>query len=331
MSKHRTLSESISGEVSNVTPLQRFSWKLQVVAVRVVVFLINCLPERAANCLGTNLGRLTFLIVRDARAKTLENIAFVRTDLDEAQQLALGKESFESLGLLIAEWARLYKLSPEEILARIEYRGVEQLKESMDQGKGVILIGAHHTNWELMFVAVAGHLTQLGAETLGVGRPLRNAELYDLVLSVRNKTGAKTVPQKVLGLMRGLRKGGVIGLLVDQYWKDRRGGVLVPFLGRPAWTTMGPVFIAKRTGASVHPVSLHRLENGKHEIVYGEKIEMPDSGDEQADLVEGMRRINHEVEEIIRRDPSAWLWMQHRWRKSPELKAFLEQRKASKS
>lgn len=59
-------------------------------------------------------------------------------------------------------------------------------------------------------------------------------------------------------ILRALRRGAVVGLLVDIYTPQRRGGILVPFSGRRAWAAAGPATLALRTGAPILPVWIRR-------------------------------------------------------------------------
>lgn len=319
----------------------RLRWKLSLWIVKAIVWLVNLLPRRAARCLGRALGSWSFSFIGKRRKKTLDHLAFVYPDWSDAQRVAVARESLANLGVFFVEWAELQKLSHDAILRRTVFRGTENLQRVAARGKGVICVGAHFGNWEWMLVSVAAQLREIGFETMAVGRDVGNPDLYRWIVEVRNKTGAQTHPQKMLSLIKGLRRGAVLGLLIDQYWREERGGVLVPFLGHPAWTTVGPAALALQTGAGVIPVMIRRLPDDRHEIVYGNEIVLddlavqkdvasadvrnglsPEECQEQRVFAKGMRRINDAISEMIRQDPSAWLWFHHRWRKTPGFREF---------
>lgn len=328
----------------------RVRWKSSVAIAKALVCLLNLLPYAFSCRLGSRIGALCFACLGRRRIKMLDHLAFVYPDWTRTQCIATARASFANLGRSFVEWALLQTLSPAEILQRTTYRGTENLQRIAARGKGVICVGAHSGNWEWMLVSVAAQLRELGLETLAVGRAVGNPELYRWIVDVRGKTGAQTYPQKMLPLVKGLRRGAVLGLLVDQYWREQRGGVLAPFLGHPAWTTTGPVALAMQTGAGVLPVSIRRLADGTQEVVYGEEValehlEIAEVAQADADgdalaseeerqarrdrraFAEGMRRINAAVGEIIRQNPGAWLWFHHRWRKTPDFRAFRRSRR----
>jgi len=57
-------------------------------------------------------------------------------------------------------------------------------------------------------------------------------------------------------LVKALSLGESVGLLVDQRVPD---GVLIPFFGRPAPTTVSPARLALKFGASIVPTQCQRL------------------------------------------------------------------------
>jgi KDO2-lipid IV(A) lauroyltransferase len=51
-----------------------------------------------------------------------------------------------------------------------------------------------------------------------------------------------------------------------------------------------------------------------------EPVEIVNTGDREADIVENCARFNRVLEEWVRKYPGHWLWMARRWRrkKSPD-------------
>ena len=44
-------------------------------------------------------------------------------------------------------------------------------------------------------------------------------------------------------------------------------------------------------------------------------IELPDTGDQEADKIALMTNVNHWIEDWIRNTPEQWLWLHRRWGK----------------
>ncbi len=61
------------------------------------------------------------------------------------------------------------------------------------------------------------------------------------------------------------------------------------------------------------PARVKRLEGARFRLTVYPPMELPDSGDRQADVAETMRRVNALLEEWIRARPEQWLWLHNRW------------------
>ena len=113
-------------------------------------------------------------------------------------------------------------------------------------------------------------------------------------------------------LLRHLRSGGVLGVLVDQDVR-RLAGEFVEFFGREAWTPTGPAALAVKTGAAMISVFLVR-RGDSYRVVIGERIETPAAGTKAERVRELTRRFTAATEQVVRAHPEQWAWMHRRWR-----------------
>ena len=146
-----------------------------------------------------------------------------------------------------------------------------------------------------------------------VARALEETGLNELLLGFRRRFGTATLERGAPGaarrLLRVLRAGGSLGMLIDQ--DTRVEGVWVPFFGRPAFTPVGAAKIALRQGAAVVPAFIERLADGTHLARFHPPLDLP------ADEVEATALMTRAIEEQIRRVPEQWVWMHRRWRRQP--------------
>ena len=92
-------------------------------------------------------------------------------------------------------------------------------------------------------------------------------------------------------------------------------GVLVPFLGHPAWTSPVLAILSLLTRAPVVHLACVPVEGGRYRVSLRPPIEPEGEGPEaEAALT---RRYMEEVERDIRLRPELWLWMHRRWRTDP--------------
>ena len=278
------------------------------------VAALQALPERWALATGAAVGHgFAGLDTRGCRLARA-NIALIFPNWSDREREALLRSSFEELGRNAAEWARLPLLSPREVKARVEIRGLEHLEKALAEGRGVVIATAHYGGWELMLRAVGAALPEL--EITAVGRAQPNPYLQRMISRRRNLAGSPPLAQDARSILRALRRNAAIGLLTDHYLSQRRGGLLVPFLGIPAWSNPGPATLALRTGSPLLLAHTHRLGGSRHRVQL-EPRELPASEEQQANVAALTARINEDIGRLIRRQPEHWLWATHRWRASP--------------
>jgi KDO2-lipid IV(A) lauroyltransferase len=221
------------------------------------------------------------------------------------------------MGRIVVEWARHPRLSPEAIQERAEFHGLEYLDKALQRGRGAIVVTAHYGHWELIPSALRFRLPQF--EVTPTGRTLVNPFVHAMVASRRNLGGGFVLERDTAEIIRALRRNAAVGILVDLRRSRKRGGILVPFLGRQAWTTHGPATIARRTGAAVIPAFTRRSHGLRHRIEFLPELEQPHGGGLHADTAAATAALNDALGRFILAEPSSWLWVHRRWRGSPDL------------
>lgn len=286
---------------------------LEYYGARALLLLLSLVPGRLRFWLGRRLGDLYRLVDRRHRLRAEENVKEI-LGLDGAAAKAFVRRNFRNYGMILAEFAMLARISGRELLERIDDDGLTRLLGKLTaEGRGVVLIGCHYGNWEWSSAAMGA----LGLEGGAIGRPLDNPRLNEHVKWCRERLGFKLFDKRG-AIRRGLaalRKGQVLGLLFDQ--DAGPGGVMSPFLGKPASTMAIPVELAMRAGSPLVVAALRRLPGGDARFVvrYGPAPLRPDPGadpeTETKRLVDG---LNAELGRIILEEPDQWLWIHRRWK-----------------
>jgi KDO2-lipid IV(A) lauroyltransferase len=219
------------------------------------------------------------------------------------------------MGRVAVEWARHDQLTAEEMLARVDFHGLEHLEKALARGRGAIVVTAHYGHWELIPSALRFRLPHF--ELTPTGRTLRNPWVQTMVASRRNLGGGVVLERDTAEIIHALRRNAAVGILVDLRRSRKRGGILVPFLGQRAWTTHGPATIARRTGAALIPAFTRRSQGVRHRIEFLPELEQPRGPDLYADTAAVTAALNEVLASFILAEPSSWLWIHRRWRRSP--------------
>jgi KDO2-lipid IV(A) lauroyltransferase len=289
--------------------------------VKWMVSLIRILPRPAAVGLMGRIGWLAYFLLSRARRDTERHLHLAYGDQKTNPEIRdMARQVFVDLGRNAADAIRLPVLIRQGLDRFVKCTGAEHLDRALARGRGAIIITGHIGSWELL----GAYLAHRGYRLAGVGAELYDPRLNKMVVEMRELAGYPTIPrgpQGVREILRWLRSGGVLGILIDQ--DTRVDGVFVDFFGRPAYTPIGPVVLAQKTGAAIVPVAIHRQADGSHLVEFRQEINLQCTGDLRADRVENVRRCSKAVEEFIRQHPTQWVWMHERWKTQPEEKADL--------
>jgi len=292
-------------------------WRLEAGLAQLAVGLLCALPERAAIRLAALGGSAARRLSPRYRERARTNMRIVFPDWSDARLDSLLRENFREMGRIVVEWARHARLSPEALLARVEFAGIEHVEKALARGRGALVVTAHYGHWELIPSAARYRLPHV--EVVPTGRTLNNPWVQQMVASRRNLGGGVVLERDTAEIIRALRRNAAVGILVDLRRSRKRGGILVPFLGRRAWTTHGPATIARRTGAALIPAFTRRTVGARHRIEFLPEIPPPRGGDLHADTAAATAALNDALASFILAEPSAWLWVHRRWRGSPDL------------
>jgi len=290
-------------------------WLLQMGFLYAVTLPIGVMPLRMALGLGSLMGSMVHFIWGSRRRIAVDNInRVIRAGLIDSSVSAAGiaRENFRNLGRAVAEIVRIYHGFGDKILEGVEVRGIDNYRKADEKGRGVLLITGHCGNWELLALALSLKVSPVSA----VARPINNPYLNGLIERVRKRYGNSVIYKKgaLRAIISRLRNGGTVGMLIDQSVLPAEG-VVVDFLGRPAWTMKSPVLIARKTGASVVPVFIRRKIGGGHLLEIHPEVELSDGKDLEKAVLEDTERFTSFVERYVVENPAEWLWIHRRWKR----------------
>ena len=286
-------------------------------AARALLRGLAALPDPTGLAFGAALGRcwarLGMPRVRDARV----NLRIAFPHWSEAERERVLVESFAGLGRSLVELAWLGRRDQRALAARVAIDGLHHVEAAREraEGGGLIVLTAHFGSWELFAAAMTAH----GFPIVAVQRARDDAGLDGVLQQHRRSGGASYLKRgnAGLGALLALRRGSLLALPFDQNARAH-DGVLVPFFGRFACVSAGPVRLAMATGAPVLPAFLHRERGDPMRHVA--RIRAPlvlAEGDGEAALLENARRMTRAIEREVDGAPEMWSWPHRRWRTQP--------------
>jgi KDO2-lipid IV(A) lauroyltransferase len=280
---------------------------------RALALFLERLEWRDAQAFGRALGRLGWALAARDRRRTLDHLALALPERSAAERRRIGRASFAHFGTMLAECLWLRGRDGPEVLRRVAFEGWAEIERCRAAARPLLVLTGHCGNWELLAAA----LNVRGLAMSVVARGLHEAGLQETLLALRARFGTRTIVRGTPGaareLLRAMRGGGALGMLIDQDTKVE--GVWVPFLGRPAFTPVGAAELALRFRAVVLPTFIERRPDGSHVARIESRLELA------TDPIAATQQMTDRIERQIRRVPEQWVWMHRRWRRRPSTAA----------
>jgi KDO2-lipid IV(A) lauroyltransferase len=233
------------------------------------------------------------------------NLRRTFVEMDDVEIEAILLQVWDNVGRVVAEFPHLKKIAAE----RLEIIGEEHVAALRDDGLPGFLVSAHFGGWEL-----SGPVAfRLGLPVHVVYRAANNPWVERLFRKGRGVAAESFIPKGAEGgrkLVAVMRKGGHLGMLVDQKMND---GICVPFLGRDAMTAPAVARLALKFRCPIVAGRIERLQGAHFRVTLEAPIALPDSGDSQQDVHDVMVAINSTIERWVRAQPGQWLWLHNRW------------------
>ena len=288
------------------------NWFIYIIVKSGLIWL-NKVHRNTAMKFLQNLANLGFYLVSKERNKTIKHLTFAYGESKSSSEIySMAKRVYINLGRNMTDAFRLSKLNPQNIDNFVESSGLEYLEKALQKGKGVLAITGHVGNWELM----GSYLAMKGFPINVVGAPIYDPRLDSLVVNNRKNAGLKYIARgsATREIIRALRRNEVMGLLIDQDTKHV-DGVFVDFFGKQAYTPVGPVILAMKTGAPVLPMAIYSRKDGTHYVEIKEELKLNFTIAITQDRIKNTQICSNAVEAYIRKHPTQWVWMHERWKR----------------
>lgn len=283
-----------------------------------IFYLVSKLPYRALYVISDIADLILYHIVRYRRDIVRRNItsAFPEKSLEEC--ISIERGFYKWFCDYFVETVKLMSVSRQELLSRIEFRGIDKIEECFDRGQTCAGILGHYGNWELL--SATGLVIKKHPEAV-IGliyHPLRS-QLFDrLFINMRQSMGGVCVPKKdILRYLVSFRSQNLMnlfGYIADQAPRYRNIHLWLPFLNHDTPVFTGAERIMRKMNNAVFYIDVERPERGKY--IYTFKL-MTDKPSEMPEF-EITKKFFVMLEQTIRREPRFYLWSHNRWKRTRE-------------
>jgi KDO2-lipid IV(A) lauroyltransferase len=289
---------------------------LEYAAVRGLLTGLGLMPRPLAVATGRGIGRLAYRLGGRLRRTGERNIELAFPHLSASERASILRGCFTSLGRLLGEFSQFPRATSESLRRIIDFEGLENIQAALERGRGVIVFTAHLGAWELLSFA----LSAFGYPMSFLVRRIDNPQVEQLVEKTRTRFGNLSIDKRAAArpMMRALRQGGIVGILIDLNTQQHEG-VFVDFFGIPASTTTSLAKLALRTEAAVIPFCMPWLEQRQRFLMrIDPPLHITRTGNEEEDVHRLTALFTSVIENYVRLYPDQWLWIHKRWNTRPD-------------
>ena len=287
--------------------MNKIKYFLQFIIILILFFLFKLLGLKYSTRFSGNLMTILGPMFRSNKI-IISNLTKAFPKLSLQEKKILSKKMWFNYGRILAEYMYIkYFREKEKFSNLITIENQNILEKIKKESKPVIFISGHFNNFELM----AMQIDKAGIDLTTIYRPLNNIFLNPLMERIRKKYICKKQIKKGIAgtkeLLQNFKNGSSIALMIDQRVTE---GVMCDFFGQKARTTTIPAQFVKKFNAKIVPVYIHRFDDNKFKLEFGDIIEF--KNDETLDAI--TLKLNKILEEMILKNPDQWIWTHNRWK-----------------
>ena len=289
--------------------------ELEYILFRFGLYLGEKLSTSQLQKLGLAIGNFAYHVLRKDRGIVIKQLKLIFPELNSEKLEQWTRECFRHFGQMLFEFLSLPQIiNDQENLIRVENEAA--LMNAVNAGKGVILLGMHMGNWEL----ITAYAKRKGLFMTAATANSPDQRINQLMIRQRKHGNMEIMPRGTgmssRKLFRCLKNKNILILIIDQ--DTNVPSIWVPFFGIPAKTPVGAAVFSLKTGANVVSYNVIRENDGTFRLKF-ETLGMFDRSHPsmEQDVYSVSRKINKHLEQCIRENPQQWAWFHRRWRHRP--------------
>ena len=230
-----------------------------------------------------------------------ENIALCFSDLGEAGQKNLYRETIRQTCYAMTELAAVWCWPTEKILAQVA--SVEICDEFEHSTRGRIILAPHLGSWETLVIWLGNN-----CNAMIMYKRRKNKAVDEFVRTARGRSGGVPVPTKKHGLRKlliGLRAGNSLMILPDQQPSKSKARIKAEFFGVSAPTTTLVHNLCSKVECDVFLASMQRSSPPGN---FSLRIQPLDHASLAADEVDSAQYMNDHIERLVRHSLEQYQW-----------------------
>jgi len=290
------------------------SWryKIEWLGVRLLGFLIPCLPRSVVVQLGRIAGALAARFDFEGRRVALSNLEAAFGDrFSVAERAGITRQSYQQFASTMLDLFWNPRITAENWREHIEFVGWDEFARTVGPTGPCIIAACHYGNFEWFSLAAA----YAGLVATIVSQEFKNPLLDSIFNHLREQSGHQFVQREgaIVRLYKTLRRRGTAAILVDLTLHPRQPAVAIDCFGMKMSVTYAHAWLHRRTGMPIVPVHQEPLPGGRCRVIFHPRLEIPEGATDQ----QIAQLCWDQFEPAVKKNPSPWLWMYKYWRFRP--------------
>ncbi|NBC03881.1 MAG: hypothetical protein GVY20_09290 [Bacteroidetes bacterium] len=271
--------------------------------------LASGLPWGLLYMTSTALALLLYGVIRYRRKVVLKNLALAFPEMGEWERRKTARKFYRNLTDIAVETIKSWRLTKTEARNRISYEDDGLLNKLYEEGRGVMLVMGHFTNFEWTAMCLELFVPH---PTYAVYHPIKNKRMNNYMVNVREKFGLKLFKMKdtyPFMLNQDTEKPLYI-FMADQSPHKGKVKYAAPFFHPYTPVHLGVENLAKKCNLAVVFLITDRVGRGRYVM----RAQLLTENARDTAKYEITRRHMSHLEREIRRSPESWMWSHKRWK-----------------
>lgn len=250
---------------------------------------------------------LLFKVFKYRKKVIYDNLTKAFPEKSSKEIKAIANKFYKNFMDVLLEGFKGMTMSRKSVIKRYKLLNPELLDPYYEQGKNIICLGGHYTNWE-WGVSIDMHMKH---DSVTVYKAVKNQYLNKFIRESRSRWGMKQISmEKTRTIFNNINKPKFIVLIADQSPSLTHLAIWTEFMGRDTPCIHGPEAYGKKFNYPLIFIDFQRVKRGYYTAELSLLAEEPAS----LEKTEITKRYMSKLEEVIRKKPEGWLWTHKRWK-----------------
>lgn len=287
---------------------------------KIGIFLLTALsllPLQLLYVLANGAYILLYYVFGYRRKVVRENLinSFPEKPISEIKTIE--KRYYKFLASLVFEIIKMRSISKTQLNKRVKFKNTDLVEVYLKNKESVLFCSSHYGNYEWVCMAIG---LNFSGEHYPIYKPLSSETFDNWFLNLRSRFGNKMVAmrQTLRAIQTSKGTANMFTFGSDQAPSKEDSTYWTTFLNQEASIQLGIEKIAKKTNRPVFYLKINYLKRGYYEVDCV-PICLHPAATAEFQITEMHTQF---LQEMIKEEPSYWLWSHRRWKHKKAKKAF---------